>query len=202
MIISGKLSGSAGWCDNFTLRSQSLHQRRAVWAAGTALLVITLKKVTGGWATAFLVQNRYHTDNCLATFKEEVIIKKAIIRHRRLCLRTMYLHEDLGEKHFIGGKKSICMFQSCFYQKQPIIAKALFWHLRVLCRGCCVHLLSDFHDNSDVYLIQAPNSQNHLNSHCRIQILFIKLQFNFMNFNQCSSTCTQTRAFKISVLIF
>lgn len=76
MIISGKLSGSAGWCDNFTLRSQSLHQRRDVWAAGTALLVITFKKVTGGWATAFLVQNRHHTDNCLATFKEKVIIKK------------------------------------------------------------------------------------------------------------------------------
>lgn len=138
MIISGKLSGSAGWCDNFTLRSQSLHQRRAVWAAGTALLVITLKKVTGGWATAFLVQNRYHTDNCLATFKEEVIIKKAIIRHRRLCLRTMYLHEDLGEKHFMGGEKIHLYVPKLFLSKAAYNCKSIILTLegplqRLLC---------------------------------------------------------------------
>lgn len=40
-----------------------------------------------------------------------------------------------GEKN-----PSVCS-QVVFIKKQPIIAKALFWHLRVLCRGCCVHLL-------------------------------------------------------------
>lgn len=92
----------------------------------------------------------------LSNLQREGDYKKAIIRHRRLCLRTMYLHEDLVEKYFSGGEKnpSVCS-KVVFIKKQPIIAKALFWHLRVLCRGCCVHLLSDFHDNSDAYL-RAP----------------------------------------------
>lgn len=51
-------------------------------------------------------------------------------------------------------------------------------------------------------LRQAFNSQNHLNSHCRIQVLFIKLHCNFMNFNQHSCTCTQTHALKIPIFIF
>lgn len=102
-----------------------------------------------------------------------------------------------------GKKKSICMFQSCFYPKAACNCKSIILTLEgPLCRGCCVHLLSDFHDNSDACLRQAPNSQNHLNSRCRIQILFIKLHFNFMNFNHCRSTCAQTFAFKIPVLNF
>lgn len=102
-----------------------------------------------------------------------------------------------GEKK---KKKNLSVYSKVvFIKKQPVTAKALFWHWRVLCRGCCVHLLSDFHNNSDAYLRQAPNSQNHLSSRCRIQILFIKLQFNFMNFNQYSllhmhtNICIQNR---------
>lgn len=101
-----------------------------------------------------------------------------------------------------GGRKSICMFQSCFYQKAAYNCKSIILTLEGPLQRLCVHLFSDFHDNSDAYLRQALNSQNHLNSHCRIQILFIKLQSNFMNFNQYSSTCTQTFALKIPVLIF
>lgn len=104
MIISGKLSGSAGWCDNFTLRSQNLHQRRDVWAAGTALLVITFKKVTGGWATAFLVQNRHHTDNCLATFKEKVIIKNYKKAQEVLSQNYIFAWRFSGETLQWGGK--------------------------------------------------------------------------------------------------
>lgn len=38
-----------------------------------------------------------------------------------------------------GGNPSVCS-KVVFIKKQPIIAKALFWHLRVLCRGCvCIY---------------------------------------------------------------
>lgn len=41
-------------------------------------MVITFKKITGGWATAFLVKNEYHTDDCLATLKQQMIIQNLI----------------------------------------------------------------------------------------------------------------------------
>lgn len=112
-----------------------------------------------------------------------------------------------GETLQCGEKKNLSVYSKVvFIKKQPVTAKALFWRWRVLCRGCCVHLLSDFHNNSDAYLRQAPNSQNHLSSRCRIQILFIKLQFNFMNFNQYSllhmhtNICIQNRCLDFQFL--
>lgn len=126
------------------------------------------------------------------------------MRHRVMSQNYILAWRFSGETLQWEEKKKIHLYVPKLFliKKQPIIAKALFWHLRVLCRGCCVHLFSDFHDNSDAYLRQALNSQNHLNSHCKIQIVFIKLQFNFTNFNQYSSTCTGTFALKIPVLIF
>lgn len=83
----------------------------------------------------------------------------------------------------MGGKKSICMFPSCFYQEAAYNCKSIILTLEGPLQRLLCAFINDFHDNSDAYLRQAPNSQNHLSSHCRIQILFIKLQFNFMNFN-------------------
>lgn len=100
-----------------------------------------------------------------------------------------------------GGKKSICMFQSCFYQKAAYNCKSIILTLEgPLQRLLCAFI--KWLPRQLWCLSQGPNSQNHLNSHCRIKILFIKLRFNFMKFNHYHSTYTQTFAFKIPVLIF
>lgn len=46
-----------------------------------------------------------------------------------------------GETLQWGGREEIHLYVPVvFIKKQPIIAKALFWHLRVLCRGCvCIY---------------------------------------------------------------
>lgn len=94
-----------------------------------------------------------------------------------------------------------------FIKKLPVIVKAFFWCLRVqssveaaVCITAFIKWLT--WQLWCLSLRQAFNSQNHLNSHYRIQILFIKLHCSFMNFNQHSSTCTETHALKIPVLIF
>lgn len=114
----------------------------------------------------------------------------------------MHLYEDLVEKHFSYKKKeSICIFWSSFYQNPACNCKSITLTLEgpKLYKGCCAFIV--LYDSSDAYLSEAFSSQNYLNSHCGIQILFIELHCHFMNFNQHSSTCTRTHALKIVIFV-
>lgn len=104
--------------NGFIFSSWNLHHGWYTLSYITALPLITFKKLTGGWATAFLIRNEYHTDICLATLKQKLMMKKIIdlgkgtggyISKLCICMKRQW-----GNTLRAWGAKSICIFQSSF----------------------------------------------------------------------------------------
>lgn len=108
------------------------------------------------------------------------------------------------EKHSSGrgerGNPSVCS-KVVFIKKQPIIAKALFWHLRVLCRGCvCIYSVTSM--TTLMLISDRPLTLKITSTHTA------GYKFSLLNCSQISWILTNTPppahklALKIPVLIF